>query len=461
MLQVCQLTKCRSLFIVACLILVVVAASLAVLYENGFLTDSTELESTGILWQRGIENFATGLNVADEKVFTIDIGGGISCYEAQTGELVWNSGIVGCYWCSGVVASSSMVSGGTDGAYIGALDRATREFQWKVKAPETTGLWNNRAPSSISVVENRLFATADGFGAFNATTGQPLWEYETSYFQLDANVTHPNWLKGWAFEGNRVFAAGGVTVPEREINYVYRLDPDNGTILWSVPRSTRVNGLPVVYEGQVIMWNSSEGETTVFSLNETSGAILWSYNVGASIYQPTAYNGLLVFEASDGNVYALHLSEGTLAWKTHVDSQNITALDNSDNPLKGLTIQIDPQNQRAIGGFAVTTQLAAFVQNGSDEYNGFLCSLDINNGRIVWTKQFSANGNVSHENASFDFALTENNIYLTTEFDDFWILSKSTGNIIESQHFEHYISSPVAADNRVFVAADLWLIVYE
>jgi outer membrane protein assembly factor BamB len=222
-----------------------------------------------------------------------------------------------------------------------------------------------------------------------------------------------------------------------------------------------VYGPPVVYQGQVIMRNSSEGETTVFSLNETSGAILWSYNVGTSVYQPTAYNGLLLFGASDGSVYALHLSDGTLAWKTHVDSQNITSLANSDNPLKGLTIQIDPQNQRAIGGFAVTTQLAAFVQNGSDEYNGFLCSLDINNGSIVWTKQFSANGDVSHENARFDFVLTENNIYLTTDFDDFWILSKSTGNIIESQHFEHYVSSPVAADNRVFVAADLWLIAYE
>jgi len=328
---------------------VVVAASLAVLYENGFLTDSTELESTGILWQRDIENFAAGLDVTDEKVFTIDIGGNICCYEAETSELVWNGRIVG-YWCEGVVASSSMVYGGTDGAYVGALNRVTGEFQWEVKAPETTGLWSNRAPSDISVVEGRLFATADGFGAFNATTGQPLWEYETSYFRLDANITHPNWLNGWAFEGNRVFAAGGVTVPERVIDYVYRLDPDTGTIIWSAPRSKGVYGPPVGYEGQIIMRNSS-GETTVFSLNETSGAILWSYNVGASIYQPTAYNGLLVFEASDGNVYALHLSDGTLAWKTHVDSQNITARANSDNPLKGLTIQIDPQNQRALGGF--------------------------------------------------------------------------------------------------------------
>lgn len=100
------------------------------------------------------------------------------------------------------------------------------------------------------------------------------------------------------------------------------------------------------------------------------------------------------------------------------------------------------------------------MQNGSNEYTGFLCSLDIDTGSIVWTKQFSANGDVSHEKARFDFALTESNVYLMAEFNDFWILSKSTGNLIEFQHFDHYVLSPAAGDNRVFVAADLYLIVY-
>ncbi len=437
MLQVCQLNRRFSLFIVAGLILVVVAASLAVLYKDGFLTDSTEPESTGILWQRDIENFASGLDAADGKVYTIDIWGNISCYEAQTGESVWN-GNIGAYWNKGVTASSRMVYGGKAPAEVGAVNAATGEFQWSFHAASSS-LYSKRAPDNITVVDGRVFVTTDSFSALNATTGELLWQI-TEW-----------WVRGWPLKDNIVYATTG----DPSGVYIYRLNPDDGTILWRI--NGTFSGRPVSYQGQVIMHN----QTGVFSLNETTGASLWSYNVGASIYQPTTYNGLLVFEASDGNVYALHLSDGTLAWKTHVDSQNITSLANSDNPLKGLTIQIDPQNQRAIGGFAVTTQLAAFVQNGSDEYSGFLCSLDINNGSIAWTKQFSANGDVSHENARFNFALTENNIYLTTEFDDFWIISKSTGNIIESQHFEHYVSSPVAAYNRVLVAADLWLIAYE
>ena len=444
------MNRSSSLFIAVMLILVVGSASLSILYEKGFLTGSNETEPR-ILWQSGIEEFATGLAAVNGRVYTIDIFGTINCYKAQTGNSVW-SGSVGAYFAKGVTASGDRVYGGKQGAQVGALDAATGKFQWSVRAPDTTGYWSKSAPSNISAIDDRMFATADGVSVFNAATGQLLWKYETHSFQLDTNVTHPNWLKAWAFDGNRVFATGGAVSNKY---YVYRLDPDHGTILWNTQRSTYVSGPPVVYEGQVIMWNSSQGQTTVFSLNETSGATFWNHNVEASIYQPTADNDLVVFETYDGDVYALHLSDGTLAWKTHVDSQNIISLANSDNPLKGLAIQIDHQNQRAIGGYAVTTQL------GGGEYSGFLCSLDLDDGSIVWNTQFLADGDISHENALFNFALTKNDICLTTGFYDFWIFSKSTGNMIKFQHFAHYILPPVAADNKVFVAADLRLFAYE
>lgn len=112
------------------------AAPLVVLYEGDFLTDSTEpqptelekIESTGILWQRGIKNFATGLTAVDGKVYTNDIWGSISCYEAQSGESVWN-GSIGAYWGAGVAASSTKVYGGKAPADVGALDSATGKFQ--------------------------------------------------------------------------------------------------------------------------------------------------------------------------------------------------------------------------------------------------------------------------------------------------------------------------------------------
>ena len=389
-------------------------------------------------------------------MYTIDLWGNISCYEAQTGESVW-TGSIGAYWGSGVTASRIMVYGGKSGVRVGAVKASTGELQWIVGTFHNSA-WSKRAPSNITVLEGRLFVTGDGFGVYDASTGELLWENTGIQFRTDANITNPGWLTAWPFEGNRLFGTGGVVMVGF---FVYRLDPDTGAVLWSRPSSTLVNGSPIVYENQVIMRNGTEEETTLFSFDENSGDTLWSYNVDAQVFQPTVHNGLLVFEASDGNVYVLHFSDGTLAWKTYVDTPNITSFANSDNPLKGLEIQIDTKNNRAIGGFAVTTQLGAFVENGTDEYGGFLCSLDLDNGNIAWNEQFSTEGDISHENGQFNLCLTENHIYLTTAFNDFWILNKSNGAIIEFQHFEHYVLPATAEENRVFVTADLWVFAYE
>jgi hypothetical protein len=52
------------------LILVVVAASLAVLYEKGLLIDSNK-STPRILWQIDLERFASDFAVADGKVFFV------------------------------------------------------------------------------------------------------------------------------------------------------------------------------------------------------------------------------------------------------------------------------------------------------------------------------------------------------------------------------------------------------
>jgi outer membrane protein assembly factor BamB len=210
MLQVCQLNRRFSLFIVAGLIVVVVAASLAVLYENGFLTDSTEPEPT-ILWQRDIENFASGLAAADEKVYTIDIWGNICCYEAETGEFVWN-GSIGAYWGKGVTASSSMVYGGKASGEVGALDAATGEFQWSLYTASSS-LYSKRAPDNITVVDGRVFVTTNSFSALNATTGELLWQI-TEF-----------WVRGCPLKDNIVYAMTGGLLGV----YIYRVNPDDGS----------------------------------------------------------------------------------------------------------------------------------------------------------------------------------------------------------------------------------------
>lgn len=70
------MNRSSSLFIAVMLILVVGSASLAILYEKGFLTGSNEPEPK-ILWRSDMERFATDFVVAEGKVFTSDAHGDV------------------------------------------------------------------------------------------------------------------------------------------------------------------------------------------------------------------------------------------------------------------------------------------------------------------------------------------------------------------------------------------------
>ncbi|MCW4034003.1 MAG: PQQ-binding-like beta-propeller repeat protein [Candidatus Bathyarchaeota archaeon] len=441
----------RIIVIIVVFLVILLAASLFVLFDND---DGVESEYS--IWQNRIENFATGLAVNNGKVYIIDISGNICSYGTEYGNKNWQ-GSIGAYWGEGVTASNSMVYGGKAAGEVGAIDSKSGQFKWSAHTQHDS-TWDNKAPSNITVLENRLYITAYSFNVFNATTGELLWEYEKSYGQ-GKNVTAPNSLIGWAFEENRVFAVAGVIF---DGYYICRLNPNTGTIIWSVRISDYIPGPPTLYKGQVILTNGTGTQTEVISLNENTGALLWSYNVGESVINPTTtINNLLLFETNKGNVYAINMSNGKQAWKTYIDNDNIISFVNSDRPLKGCSVQIDTQNRRAIAGFAVKTQLGAFVQEETDEYVGFLCSLDLDNGSIVWARQFSGSGEAGHLNADFYFAMSENNVFLSTEFNDFWILDKSTGEMLEQQQFEHYILPPVADGEKVYVAADLHLVAFK
>jgi len=194
-----------------------------------------------------------------------------------------------------------------------------------------------------------------------------------------------------------------------------------------------------------------------FSLNQTSGEPLWSFNVNGLPYQPTVYGSLLLFGASDGNFYALDMDNGKLAWKTHVDTQNLLSLVNSDNYFTAFPIQVDPQKQRVSWSFAITEQLGTNSQNKHDRYTGAVCSLDLATGNIIWTRQIEDSG--AFYDTPVGLVVNNDTVFLTENYA-LWILSAPTGNVLSTEHFEHYVLPPVASDGKVFVAADLYLRAY-
>lgn len=446
----------RSLIIVAVLIIVVAAASLAVLYENGFFS----LQGSRILWNRDIEHFATTLAASDGKVFTLDTTGNINCYDNQTGEFIWK-GNVRHGFASGLIVSGGKVYGGSGLASVSCLDEATGQLQWSFAGWLNNDKYVKSAPDGIVIKNNRVYLIIEdgvgrGVSALNAITGELLWQgipymASASY----GNITDFNtWqisgrvLGGDPFESNFVYALGG----NWSSQYLFKLNIDDGTVLWQ--HSTNISsGIPNViaeYQGQVIMQNYNE----TFSFNQISGEPLWSFNGNGLTYQPIVYSNLLLFGASDGNFYAFNMDNGALAWKTHVDSQNLLSLVNS---FTAFPIQVDPQNQRVFWSFAVTEQLGTTSENKHDRYTGTVCSLDLATGDVLWLRQIEDSG--AFYDTRVGLLVNKETVFLTENYA-LWIFDASTGNVVSTEHFDHYVLPPVASNGTAFVAADLYLRAY-
>ncbi|HLC01263.1 MAG TPA: hypothetical protein VJL33_08115, partial [Candidatus Bathyarchaeia archaeon] len=130
---------------------------------------------------------------------------------------------------------------------------------------------------------------------------------------------------------------------------------------------------------------------------------------------------------------------------------------NPDNSLKVFPIQVDPQNARVFYSFTVTEPLGTTSADKHDRLTGIVYSLDLATGDIIWMRQIEDSG-VFYD-TPVGLVVNKDTVFLTENYA-LWIFSASTGNVLSNQHFDHYILPPVVSDDKVFVAADLYLRAY-
>jgi len=450
----------RTLIVIGIVLIAVILVSSLIVLKT-----FNSPEGSSVLWQRPIENFATGLAADDGKVFTLDINGNAISYDVKTGSSIWNGSTKTGYWSSGLTTSDGRIYAGGPVASVSCLDETTGQFQWSFNGQIATDAWDKRAPDDVIVTGGRVFAIDGGVSAHNATSGEFLWqasplEPSPNFGEFFGNLTDSKiwWvgaypLGGFPFENNFVYALGGNLSNE----FIYKINTDNGLVLWSSNITLLANPLfpPLVpgfirsslnvlaiYQGQVVIQNGNQ----ILSLNDTSGDSLWSINVDASIYSPTAYSGVLLFGASDGNFYGLDLLSGAISCKTKVDSQNLFTYANDTNTPLVSPIQVDSQNQQIYWSFGANQQ---------NKYKGTIVSLDLATCKVLWTRQIED----SPVSLPVGLVFNKDSIFLT-ETNALWIFNAETGNLAQNQRFDHYVLVPIASDNEVLVASDLKLTAY-
>ena len=424
---------------------------------------------TGNLLQRPLEYPAKALAIDVGKVFVaasdFRVGGGypsiINCFDGQNGRSLWNNSDYG----DSLVVSEGRVFFGVTVCEVRCLNATSGDLLWKVVNKQGTG--ESASRPNVVVKDGRLFTFTDHRIVLNATTGDLLWREtyrdltDLKTFKVDGFT-----LRGYPYDGKFLYGTSGYI---RNLHYFdwsnmyyFKLDTSNGDILWhsNVTWESSPFFWPItpqvlaIAPTQVIIYSSGfsspsySTSTEFFSLDSSTGEKLWSSPLVTNFYSPMVWNDQLLFSASDGYFYALRLADGTVAWKTEVDTQNLLSLKSTPWGVSPI-VHMDFENQRLFWCFGTKTDASPA------NYTSEIVCLDLSNGSTIWNNQtvgpwFEPNAGMVVNNGKV--FLTGNNAL--------WVYNASTGDLIDSHRFDGSVLAPVVSSNTTFVAAGRKLFAY-
>lgn len=379
----------------------------------------------------------TAVNLTERAAGTLDLD--IEVVWSEWGAFIESIGDVECpltgYWqflawdnenktwvMSSVGSSYLLLEDGDIVAYYCDPDYSDSFTPFPVPTPD------HKYPNIMfrSTLENEGFAPGSA-----PSIGSLEWDYDTGEIEIDSSP---------AVGYGKVFAAG--------FRGFYVINQQTGDLLWE---NTDITGQssPALYDGMVLL-GAADGNA--YCLDEETGEVLWSEMLQPRIVRqsitssPKVWNNLVfigTFNESGGNasVYALHLENGSVAWRYETVSVYHSSPAISDGVL-----------YLGLAGLA--------VKNGStfDTLHG-LVSLNAMDGSFLWF--FETDGSVLSSPVVHD-----ERVYFTSK-DGYLYSAKTNGELDWKVQIQESTSSPAIFDGKLYVGTGVdWddvgkLLVYE
>jgi outer membrane protein assembly factor BamB len=233
------------------------------------------------------------------------------------------------------------------------------------------------------VADGRVFVldAATHVFAFNAKTGQPVWDKDLAPKGPDDSIVFgmlPNpglfgddlsidpskgFGGGVAFDGGKVFASTG-------FGTVFALDAATGHQLWKSDLGVPVVNAPVANGGRVFV---SSQDNHFFALAENDGRTLWDHQgitESAGILESTsaAVSGdYVITPYTSGELFAIRVQNGRPTWNDMLTrSGNVTALSELDD----------------IAGRPVIDRDMVFAIS----HSGIMVAINLNTGERLWSR---------------------------------------------------------------------------
>lgn len=246
--------------------------------------------------------------------------------------------------------------------------------------------------------------------AMDATNGQTIWSKK-----MKNKVAGK--LNFWANEDNERIT-GGPGYGEKTLligtseGQVIAISSDSGDEIWRTKVTSEVLSAPQK-QNNIVIARTLDGK--VFALNGDNGRRLWIYDRtvptltlrGTST--PVIYENIVIAGFDGGRLATLDLQTGRLLWEIRITTSR------GSTPLEKM-VDIDSTPIVINGIIYVVT------------YQGNLTALQLDTGRILWTREVSSYAGISAD---------EDNIYVTDEDSHLWAFERFTGNSVWKQDKLH------------------------
>ena len=257
---------------------------------------------------------------------------------------------------------------------------------------------HGRISGAVAVANGVVYAlSSSGLYAFRAGTGEEIWRNVSM-----SGTSSPTYADGWLFvhDGNA---------------YLHAINATNGSEIWQVRTDTHpaASGFssPAVVGTQVIVGVSSIEEAVnrtesstfrggVVSYNRSTGAELWRhYTVQAPqngcavwssvsvdtdlglVYGSTGNNYTGVASNTSDALFALRLTDGSVAWSTQLTTGDVFTIARPSSP------DSDFGTNPILFDATIGGQRRKLV--GAGQKNGMFWALDRGTGAILWSRSVS------------------------------------------------------------------------
>ncbi len=257
-------------------------------------------ESSDILWKRSIEGIQSYVTAFNGKVL-VTTEKNVIALDKDTGAIIWNTSLPSRQSWPAVFK--------IDGTRL-----VVAEYCLEIETGKI--LWTSEDFSSkVSYWAESVYSPEEEMFYVQGNSLVQAWNFSNA--AEPPTLEWEKYVSGSTSSGTGIQYGDGRVFPGSFETHQIALDATTGELLWEMETTGAMSFSGSYYNGKLL--KASEHDNTFYCFDAETGKILWRYNPGTQLGywvsgSAAAYN--MVYELNkDGNLYALDVNTGHLVWK--------------------------------------------------------------------------------------------------------------------------------------------------